>query len=273
MPAARPPPARRRASARRAGASPSSACTRISPVRYARPSRRNSAADVGQRRYFSAFAAIWYAEKRDTGKPRLACSVADAATSANDIVPQRPGAASHAAGAAGTTVRARPGGIWPPCRSRKYARLEARGYGPTPDTWNVAPVRARCTRIGATPATLTMSGCTTPSVSPAATPASIALPPASSTRAAASEASAWPAATAQRGPIACTVAGAVWRGAVSWWDAESRLMAAPHDTPGRRRRARGAVVRSSRDAAPARRRDHVGHGGHVPGARLPEHGV
>ena len=39
-------------------------------------------------------------------------------------------------------------------------------------------MRATWTRIGATPATLTMSGWTTPSVNPAATPASMALPPA-----------------------------------------------------------------------------------------------
>ena len=57
------------------------------------------------------------------------------------------------------------------------------------------------TRIGATPATLTMSQWTTPSVIPPATPASIALPPAARTRDAAAEASGWPAATAQRVPI------------------------------------------------------------------------
>jgi hypothetical protein len=87
----------------------------------------------------------------------------------------------------------------------KYSREDARGYGPTPDTSNVSPVRARCTRIGATPATLTMSGCTTPSVKPAATPASTALPPAESIRAPASAAREWPAATAQRVPIVWTV--------------------------------------------------------------------
>ena len=36
-------------------------------------------------------------------------------------------------------------------------------------------------RIGATPATFTRSGCSTPSAMPAAQPASMALPPASST--------------------------------------------------------------------------------------------
>src|SRR2546426_9272864 len=45
------------------------------------------------------------------GKPRSACSVGAWATSANDIVPQRSSAVSHASGAAGTTVRGRPGGI------------------------------------------------------------------------------------------------------------------------------------------------------------------
>jgi len=55
--------------------------------------------------------AIWYAEKVETAKPRSACSVAAWATSANDIVPQRVSAVSHASGAAGTTVRGKPGGI------------------------------------------------------------------------------------------------------------------------------------------------------------------
>ena len=105
----------------------------------------------------SALAVIWYAEKLDSGNPRPECSVAAVATSANDIVPQRSSAMHHAAGAAGTTVRGRPGGIWLPS-PRKYSSVEARGYGPTPDTWNVSAVRAMCTRIGATPATLTMSG-------------------------------------------------------------------------------------------------------------------
>ena len=142
----------------------------------------------------------------ETGNPRSACSVAAVATSANDMVPQRARAVHQASGAAGTTVRARPGAIWLPCRSRKYATELARGYGPTPETCHVSPVRAMCTRIGATPATLTMSQWTTPRVIPAATPASIALPPAPSTRDAASDASVWPAATAQRVPITWAVA-------------------------------------------------------------------
>src|SRR4029434_3763718 len=97
------------------------------------------------------------------------------ATSAKDIVPQRARAVHQASGAAGTTVRASPGAIWLPCRSRKYAPELARGYGPTPETCHVSPVRATCTRIGATPATLTMSQWTTPRVIPPATPESIAL--------------------------------------------------------------------------------------------------
>src|ERR1700749_1800822 len=48
--------------------------------------------------------------------------------------------------------------------------------------------------IGATPATLTNSGCTTPSEMPAATPASIALPPASRILKPASAARYWVAA-------------------------------------------------------------------------------
>src|SRR5215471_12461721 len=48
--------------------------------------------------------------------------------------------------------------------------------------------------IGATPATLTNSGCTTPSEMPAATPASIALPPASRILTPASAARYWVAA-------------------------------------------------------------------------------
>ena len=55
--------------------------------------------------------------------------------------------------------------------------------------------------IGATPATLTNSGCTTPSEMPAATPASIALPPASRIRKPASAARYWVAATIWRVPM------------------------------------------------------------------------
>src|SRR5262249_30682561 len=94
------------------------------------------------------------------------------------------------------------------------------------ETCQVSPVLAMCTRIGATPATLTMSQWTTPSVMPAATPASIALPPAASTRAPASEASVWPAATAQRVPITWGDEVGVWVGAFCWELTESRLIVA-----------------------------------------------
>src|SRR5712691_7236844 len=60
-----------------------------------------------------------------------------------------------------------------------------------------------------------MSGWTTPSVSPAATPASIALPP---------------AAKAQRVPITCTVAVGAWTGARCCEETESRLMTGLHHT-------------------------------------------
>src|SRR5439155_26423901 len=101
-----------------------------------------SEADDGQRRYLSTFALIWYAVNCETAKPRSACSVAASATSANDIVPQRSSAVHQACGAAGTTVRGKPGGICPPCRSRKYAAVVAHGYGPTPETCHVSPVCA-----------------------------------------------------------------------------------------------------------------------------------
>jgi hypothetical protein len=55
--------------------------------------------------------------------------------------------------------------------------------------------------IGATPATFTNSGCTTPSEMPAATPASIALPPASRILNPASAARYWVAAMRCRVPM------------------------------------------------------------------------
>jgi hypothetical protein len=67
----------------------------------------------------SALLPIWYAEKPETGKPREACSSAGAMASANDMVPHRSSAVHQASGAAGTTVRASPGGIWPPWRVMK----------------------------------------------------------------------------------------------------------------------------------------------------------
>jgi hypothetical protein len=47
--------------------------------------------------------------------------------SANDIVPHRSRAVHQASGAAGTTVRASPGGIWPPCWVMKYSRVDTLG--------------------------------------------------------------------------------------------------------------------------------------------------
>src|SRR5437867_3866200 len=90
-----------------------------------------------------------------------------------------------------------------------------------------------------------MSQWTTPRVIPAATPASIAFPPAPRTRAAASEASAWPAATAQRVPMTWAVEVGVWAGAVCWELAESRLMAAiilVREPPAKGHRARLGVM-------------------------------
>src|SRR5215831_1441561 len=55
--------------------------------------------------------------------------------------------------------------------------------------------------IGATPAKFTYSGCTTPRAMPAATPASIALPPASRILKPASAARYWQAATMWRVPM------------------------------------------------------------------------
>ena len=69
-----------------------------------------------------------------------------------------------------------------------------------------------------------MSGWTTPNVMPAATPASIAFPPALKMRAAASAASECPAATAHERPMAWTVWVGLWAGAERWADAESSDM-------------------------------------------------
>src|SRR5262245_24517244 len=160
------------------------------------------------------------------------------------MVPQRASAVSHASGAAGTTVRASPGAIWPPCRVLKYSTVETRGYGPTPDTCHVSPVFATWTRIGATPATDTMSMWTTPRQMPAATPASTALPPAASTRAAAPEARECPAATAHLVPIVWTVAVGWCLGADCWEETESSDIVPPIILP--RRRARGALSRCAR---------------------------
>src|SRR3989442_9526971 len=94
---------------------------------------------------------------------------------------------------------------------------------------------------------------------PAATPASIALPPAPSTCAAASAASAWPAATPQREPMAWTVAVGRYAGALCCDETESRLMA--EMIP------RAGMLRSLRARAPDRCLD-LRHRRRVPGACL-----
>jgi hypothetical protein len=71
-----------------------------------------------------------------------------------------------------------------------------------------------------------MSGCTVPSIMPAAAPASMALPPASRMRAAAWAASGWPAATIQRRPITWFMSPEAEPVPCFWLCTESRLMAA-----------------------------------------------
>src|SRR5882672_4647044 len=127
------------------------------------------------------------------------------------------------------------------------------------------------TRIGATPATLTMSQWTTPSVIPAATPASIALPPAARTRDAASDASGWPAATAQRVPITCGADVGVWLGAFCWELTLSRLMAAI--ILARTHPAKGARARLERHELCAHRRVDIDHRGGLSRARVRQHGL
>jgi len=93
----------------------------------------------------------------------------------------------QASGAAGTTVRRTPLGIFPPCSRMKMSGGRDRGQWPRPAMVSTVP-SARRIMMGATPATFTRSGSSTPSAMPAAQPASIALPPASSTAIAAVEA-------------------------------------------------------------------------------------
>src|SRR5262245_40349641 len=104
--------------------------------------------------------------------------------------------------------------------------------------------------MGATPAKLTMSGWTTPRVIPAATPASMALPPAASTRAPACAARGWPAAIIHRRPITCAMVDPSVV-AARWLCAESRLM----------RRILSRASRGIWGGAP-------GHGQPLVGARL-----
>ena len=93
-------------------------------------------------------------------------------------VPWRRSAVIQASGAAGITVRSTPSGILPPCSRMNRSAGIAFGHQPRPAMLSTVP-SARRMMIGATPATFTRSGCSTPSAMPAAQPASIALPPAS----------------------------------------------------------------------------------------------
>src|SRR5258705_5138621 len=189
------------------------------------PPGRKTLAEVGKRAYRSALLAMVEAEKAEVGKPCSAHSSAADTESVNDRVPQRSSATHQASGEAGTTVRSKPIGMSPACLVRKSSALARRGYGPTPETSKVSPVEARCTRIGATPAKLTMSGWTTPNMNPAATPASIAFPPSASTRAAACAASGCPAATIHFRPITCVIGPEPAAAALRWYCAESSVMA------------------------------------------------
>jgi hypothetical protein len=99
--------------------------------------------------------------------------------SPNDMVPKRSSAAIQLAGAAGTTVCGRPSGMRPPCARWKCSRRAARGQPPTPLITCVAAPWARWIITGATPPKPTNWLSSTSIASPVATPASIALPPAS----------------------------------------------------------------------------------------------
>src|SRR4029453_2861391 len=87
---------------------------------------------------------------------------------------------------------------------------------------------------------------------PAATPASIALPPAASTRAPASEAKKWPAATAQRVPITWGDEVGVWAGTFCWELAESRLIVRQSYSPGGRQPRGPSCYAGNDESAPDR---------------------
>ena len=112
--------------------------------------------------------------------------------------------------------------------------------------------------MGATPAKLTMSGWTTPSMKPAATPASIALPPASRTRAAACAASGCPAATIHRRPI-------TWSSGPSPPARRSLVLRGVEAHAAYARPLLGSIAPMSRDLPG--RRHHLHHGRQVPSAR------
>jgi hypothetical protein len=105
---------------------------------------------------------------------RTACCT----TSPKGIVPKRFSAVIQASGAAGITVRRMPSGMAPLYFRTKCSGSAAAGQLPRPAMVHISPSAMRI-MMGATPATFTMSGCTTPSVMPPATAASTALPPAS----------------------------------------------------------------------------------------------
>ena len=90
---------------------------------------------------------------------------------------------------------------------------------------------------------------------PAATPASIALPPAPSTRAAACAASGCPAATIHFRPITCVIGPEPAGAALRWYCAESSVMG-------------GMVAWRHESPRAPDRREHVHHGRHASRARV-----
>jgi len=104
--------------------------------------------------------------------------------------------------------------------------LQRRGtrYGPTPDTWNVSAVRARCTRIGATPAKLTMSDGPRPGRVPPRRRVD-RVPPAPSTCAAARRQARGPRPRPSGSRWPGRWRSGRYAGALCWDERESRLMA------------------------------------------------
>ena len=115
-----------------------------------------------------------------TGKPLSAISMLGPTTCSKLMVPYRSRAVSQASQAEGTTLRPTPMGIVPSYFFRKTSGSMAMGQRPSPEMLARSLVSARWTNMGATPAKLVCCGEVTFSAMPAATPASTALPPASS---------------------------------------------------------------------------------------------
>src|SRR5260370_16822858 len=92
---------------------------------------------------------------------------------------------------------------------------------------------------------------------PGAPPASMALPPAASTRAAACAASGCPAATIHFRPITCVIGPEPAGAALRWYCAESSVMG-------------GMVAWRHESTRAPHRREHVHHGGPPPRAPLPQ---